>query len=85
MYNIHTQKVHVPYEKQQNIQNYKENESLYYYLPLIPSLPVPTRTPNWHAHAQTHTHAHMNMKQVDTLHRKEEKMQPFLGQVRDNP
>ena len=27
---------------------YKENESLYYYLPLIPSLPVPTPAPNWH-------------------------------------
>ena len=27
---------------------YKENESLYYYLPLIPSLPVSTPAPNWH-------------------------------------
>ena len=33
---------------------YKENGSLYYYLPLIPSLPVPTPAPNWHT----------NMKQV---------------------
>ena len=39
MYNI---QVHVPYEKQQYV---KKKESLYYYLPLIPSLPVPTPPP----------------------------------------
>ena len=38
MYNI---QVHVPYEKQQYIKKEKrKKESLYYYLPLIPSLPV---------------------------------------------
>ena len=34
---------------------YKENESLYYYLPLIPSLPVPIPAPNWHTRTHTHT------------------------------
>ena len=33
-------KVHVPYEKQQYTK--RKKKSLYYYLPLIPSLPVPT-------------------------------------------
>ena len=37
---------------------YKENESLYYYLPLIPSLPVPTPTPNWHTRSHIYTHTH---------------------------
>ena len=64
MYNI---QVHVPYEKQ---QYKKKKESLYSYLRLIPSLPVPTAAPNWHtctharAHTHTHTHTHTNKKQV---------------------
>ena len=58
MYNI---QVYVPYEK---TAIYKENESLYYYLPIIPSLPVPTPTTSWHTCTHTHTHTHTNMKQV---------------------
>ena len=52
MYNI---QVYVPYEK---TAKYKENESLYYHLPIIPSLPVPTPTANWHTRTHTHTHTH---------------------------
>ena len=49
---------------------YKENESLYYYLPIIPSLPVPTPAPNWHTHARTHarthTHTHTHTQEYET-------------------
>ena len=44
MYNIRTH----THKKYREAAIYKENESLYYYLPLIPSIPVPT--PNWHTH-----------------------------------
>ena len=43
--------VHVPYEKQQHTK--KKIISLYFYLPIIPSLPVPTPTSNTHTHTHT--------------------------------
>ena len=43
MYNIHTH-THTKYRE---AAAYKENESSYYFSPLIPSLPVPTPAPNW--------------------------------------
>ena len=52
MSNIHTQKVHVPYEKQQYIK--KINHYIITYT--LNSIPTPAPS--------SHTHTHTNMKQV---------------------
>ena len=55
MYNIHTPK------KYREAAIYKENESLYYFPPLIPSLPVPTPASSWRS-------AHINLLCTDCEH-----------------
>ena len=45
---------------------YKENESLYYYLPLIPSIPGPTPAPNSHTRTHTHARTHARAREYET-------------------
>ena len=53
MYNIHTHKKYMCHMRSSNI-----NESLYYYLPLIPSIPVPTPNSHTLSLSLSHTHTH---------------------------
>ena len=69
--------VHVPYEKQQHTK--KKIISLYFYLPIIPSLPVPTPTSNTHTHTHTHTHTLLYAIYAKVYCLEEKKEEKMLG------